>query len=718
MVNMEGHHQRPSKELVKKAYDHLLNPTFTISKLKDSALEDRLLPFAGESIHIPGRSLAWKLFMVLKDPLQSSYSLRASSLIESIRISRQNYMKLLRQHMRAPDGSYDNEGPVLHSTVTAEQPPKSLQNLDTNNPLSLHRDNPWKEWFAAVELRKTILLDVERTFPDMSFFRNAEIHLQLRNILFLYSVLNPSIGYRQGMHEVLAPLYYSVDYDSILPDEDFGTPEMQELCSRHWVAADAWMLFDKVMLGLSKYYEWRDPLRLSPLDTFAPHIRHVEHNASRPDLEGETYVPPILDICRRIQSELLQLTDPLLWKSLQATSIEPQMYGIRWLRLLFTREFQMVDALKLWDSLFASDPSLELAEWVCVAMLIRIRNKLIPADYSSQLAVLLRYPSLSQVHSNHDHRTPHHTTLLLRQALALQMSPTSSTGSLMVLENRDLLNVHSEIPHSMPQLLRNPSSWPSRFQDTLPSDANNPNRQITLSQPSLPDMLSRGWLGRGESLGINKTLMSAVSEIRRNIPDLAASLVRPSNASYPTLHLTDERLVEEGTPWQHHERHELEQEILQLRLRNRRLGECLSWIVDILQDETEPRDRKRKALQSLSHVRDILFGSIDEIEENKLVDTDSRKRKKSVQENVKPIESTPHSIPAVERYDDTQNLGPAENPRPDFVRFDSCQTIMDGKHSQRFSNSSGCQSSDRGTAMVSAGTHLRVELRDPLGVLQ
>lgn len=46
MVNMEGHHQRPSKELVKKAYDHLLNPTFTISKLKDSALEDRLLPFA------------------------------------------------------------------------------------------------------------------------------------------------------------------------------------------------------------------------------------------------------------------------------------------------------------------------------------------------------------------------------------------------------------------------------------------------------------------------------------------------------------------------------------------------------------------------------------------------------------------------------------------------------------------------------------------------
>jgi hypothetical protein len=47
----------------------------------------------------------------------------------------------------------------------------------------------------------------------------------------------------------------------------------------------------------------------------------------------------------------------------------------RWLRLLFTREFSMSDALKLWDCLFACDASLDLAQWVCVAMLIRIRNE-------------------------------------------------------------------------------------------------------------------------------------------------------------------------------------------------------------------------------------------------------------------------------------------------------------------------------------------------------
>jgi len=43
--------------------------------------------------------------------------------------------------------------------------------------------------------------------------------------------------------------------------------------------------------------------------------------------------------------------------------------------MLFTREFSMSDSLKLWDGLFACDASLDIAQWICVAMLIRIRNQ-------------------------------------------------------------------------------------------------------------------------------------------------------------------------------------------------------------------------------------------------------------------------------------------------------------------------------------------------------
>jgi TBC1 domain family member 5 len=47
----------------------------------------------------------------------------------------------------------------------------------------------------------------------------------------------------------------------------------------------------------------------------------------------------------------------------------------------------MNDAMKLWDGLFACDPTFELAQWVCVAMLIRIRNEcdLIHSDALSQV---------------------------------------------------------------------------------------------------------------------------------------------------------------------------------------------------------------------------------------------------------------------------------------------------------------------------------------------
>lgn len=35
----------------------------------------------------------------------------------------------------------------------------------------------------------------------------------------------------------------------------------------------------------------------------------------------------------------------------------------------------MPDALTLWDGIFACDATLDLALWICVAMLIRIRNE-------------------------------------------------------------------------------------------------------------------------------------------------------------------------------------------------------------------------------------------------------------------------------------------------------------------------------------------------------
>lgn len=52
-----------------------------------------------------------------------------------------------------------------------------------------------------------------------------------------------------------------------------------------------------------------------------------------------------------------------------------QLTFSRWIRLILTRELPFEQALRLWDGLFALDPTLGLLDYVCVAMLLLIRNE-------------------------------------------------------------------------------------------------------------------------------------------------------------------------------------------------------------------------------------------------------------------------------------------------------------------------------------------------------
>jgi hypothetical protein len=129
---------------------------------------------------------------------------------------------------------------------------------------------------------------------------------------------------------------------------------------------------------------------------------------------------------------------------------------------------------------------------------------------------------------------PHHTALLVRQALTLQMSPTPAVGTSIVFENRNLLNIPIEVPESPlgPWIGCDPGPAPSRrrrgehlsgrrksVSETRPAslESGYSNRgslgRSANGQLNLPDF-AKGLLDRGEALGINKTFMNAVSEIK------------------------------------------------------------------------------------------------------------------------------------------------------------------------------------------------------------
>jgi len=117
-------------------------------------------------------------------------------------------------------------------------------------------------------------------------------------------------------------------------------------------------------------------------------------------LESKTKTKAVwIEKLEMIYEMRLRDLDPQLWSHLKALDISPRLFGLRWLRLLYGREFTFPDVLFLWDVIFSDKPSFEIIDDIFVAMLIQIRRLLLNADYSTALQFLMRYPPIADVHS-------------------------------------------------------------------------------------------------------------------------------------------------------------------------------------------------------------------------------------------------------------------------------------------------------------------------------
>lgn len=155
------------------------------------------------------------------------------------------------------------------------------------------------------------------SFPDIPYFRDPRVQSRLTTILYLQAARDPLVGYRQGMHELLAPLLYAIDFDSV---DSVASPtsstsdQLYELCSQEWIAADAHALFEVIMSNIGAWYEWQEPPK--------PRLQADGQLDLRP------YVAPIVSTCHEINDKYLKTCDPALWSALQRSQIEPQIYGM------------------------------------------------------------------------------------------------------------------------------------------------------------------------------------------------------------------------------------------------------------------------------------------------------------------------------------------------------------------------------------------------------
>ena len=314
----------------------------------------------------------------------------------------------------------------------------------------------------------------------------------LLDILFIFCKLNPDLSYRQGMHEILAPMLWVVERDAIDLGESSKTlgedAAIKATFDADYIEHDAFALFGQVMQNAKNFYEQTT-------------------TSSREN--------PMVARSRRIFDEMLPLVDSKLAAHLASIDVIPQVFLMRWIRLLFGREFEFDELLTVWDVIFAEDATLEIVDHISLAMLLRIHWDLINADYNTALTLLLKYP---------DPGTGLPAQTFVLDALYLREHMDQHCGSHLVSKYTGKPLQHEGRPLTPPALQRNITTVTGA--NYVQSATKN-----GLLAPNLPSMQPRNLeavlqstakniYARSEKLGIGKAVRSAVDEVHRKAQEI------------------------------------------------------------------------------------------------------------------------------------------------------------------------------------------------------
>jgi len=335
-------------------------------------------------------------------------------------------------------------------------------NLLVDNPLSQNPDSSWGRFFRGAELEKTVDQDLSRLYPeDGSYFQTPTCQAMLRKILLMWCLQHPEYGYRQGMHELLAPLVYAlqVDIDKLSQvrklhedcfNDDFdGVPfpetdmvfsykprkdpkwsseadnENDSESASKANSLDELDLDTKQIILLSDAYGAEGELGIVLSERFMEHDAYAMFDGlmdggggvvrmaefySPSSIGSSSSLPPAIEASSALY-HLLSTVEPSLHNHFIELKVEPQWFALRWLRVLFGREFCLNDLLVVWDKVFACSNNMLLnndEEYsfrilcsargafiaaMAVSMLLHVRSSLLATEVNvSCLQRLLNYP--------------------------------------------------------------------------------------------------------------------------------------------------------------------------------------------------------------------------------------------------------------------------------------------------------------------------------------
>lgn len=169
------------------------------------------------------------------------------------------------------------------------------------------------------------------SFQDNSFKSNFDLKNRL-------DATEDEVGVHGNEENVksLSELDPEIQTIILLTDAYGAEGELGIVLSERFIEHDAYAMFDALMSGAHG--------SVSMGDFFSP-------TPAGSSLSG---LPPVIEASAALY-HLLSHVDLSLHAHLVELGVEPQYFSLRWLRVLFGREFSLEDLLTIWDEIFASD---------------------------------------------------------------------------------------------------------------------------------------------------------------------------------------------------------------------------------------------------------------------------------------------------------------------------------------------------------------------------
>lgn len=196
------------------------------------------------------------------------------------------------------------------------------------SPSQASRFDPWRERCSRInkDARRT-----DRHLPFFALERGPNV-AALRRILLTYAMYNFNLGYCQGMSDLASPLLY------VMCDE-----------------VEAFWCFAALMERVGSHFD-----------------------------EQQSGVQAQLKALR----EVIQVLDPPLHSHLESLDALAYFFCFRWLLVLFKREFQLEEVLRLWEAAWACPFTGHLLVYLAAAVLVHHRRDIM--EQACDLDALLR----------------------------------------------------------------------------------------------------------------------------------------------------------------------------------------------------------------------------------------------------------------------------------------------------------------------------------------